>query len=562
MSRESARARILYQTLRRNGFKRDRNVRDSYRYVGQLTAAKRTVSVAITFRNLEFTRLPELELLDPESEAPQVVAHLGASGNLCFGRNEDLVLDRYDVGGTTVMCLEMARRGLERALTHRRLEQEIAQEFPQHWLGNRFYYDLAAGKNGRASLYRVGHRGGYERLLLCDSESVPRRLIQSEAEWEGTISRPFPAFVFHSSNDLTFVRGFRQPTSLAQFMAWLESVLPNTSDRAFRELTGRFPSHLLCGLFVAAPNGCIGITLDTTHGLKKAAQRRQALDRIVRDRAERLHVNRYSGLRIDMPFILGRNMIRPRTLAGRRIAIIGCGTIGSHLAKFMVQSGAGHDGGTLLLVDDQLLEPGNVGRHYLGTSYIGIMKSDGLRQQLVREFPDLNVASFTVDAVRYFETMTAYDLVVDATGEEALSCSINEYFVQQRTRGDGPDVLHVWLFGNGVAAQSLLVDVEEYACYKCLKPQLDGSWRFSPLKSTARATRVPAACGESQFIAYGVAAPAIAAALALQIAIDWSNGNPSPRLRTVRVERKDTVNIAHKNPDRSRRCQACGSQDA
>ena len=558
MSKDPARAKILYQTLRGQGFLRDRNDINSYRYVGQLVAAKRTISVAITFQNLEFTRLPELALQDPENEAPHVVAHLGATGGLCFGRNEDLVLDRYDVRGTVLMCLEMARRGLERALTHKHLEQEIAQEFPQHWLGERIYYDIAAAKHERANLYRVRQEGGSERLLLSDRETVPQRLILSDANRESTISRPLPAFVFNSKSDLTFCKDFRQPTLLAEFMAWLDSTIPKASDKAYKELTGQFPEHLYCGLFVAAPNGCVGIMLDEKKPHRKAAQRRQALDRIVRDRAEKLRVNRYSGTRIDMSFILSRNMNRQETLAGRRFALIGCGTIGSHLAKFMVQSGAGHEGGTLLLVDNQVLEPGNVGRHYLGTPYIGINKCDGLKQQLTREYPDVNIMTFATDAVQIFGTLAVYDLAVDATGEEALSGSINEHFMQQRRRVGAPDVLHVWLFGNGAAAQALLVDGDGYACFKCLKPELDGNWRFSPVKANAKASLVPATCGEAQFVAYGVAAPAMAAALALRLIMDWNKGDSSPRLRTVRVERKDTIEVAEKNPGRSMRCPACG----
>src|SRR5690606_39184010 len=130
------------------------------------------VPVSISFPDLEFNRLPELTLLNPEQEAPHVVAHLSASATLCFARNEDLVLDRYDVGGTALMCLALARLGLERALAHRRVEQEIAQEFPQHWLGFPFYYDIAATDHDRAKLYLVARDRKPGRFVLTDREDV------------------------------------------------------------------------------------------------------------------------------------------------------------------------------------------------------------------------------------------------------------------------------------------------------------------------------------------------------------------------------------------------------
>ena len=132
----------------------------------------REVGVAIEFRDLEFTRLPKLTLLNPDDEAPQVVAHLEASGALCFARNEDLVLDRYNVGGTTLMCLELARRGLERALTHKRLQDEIAQEFPQHWFGKTFYYDVVGMEHVRAKLYTVPRDDSPSLLFLAEARKA------------------------------------------------------------------------------------------------------------------------------------------------------------------------------------------------------------------------------------------------------------------------------------------------------------------------------------------------------------------------------------------------------
>jgi len=558
MSDKDQRAKDLLRTLAHKGFKRDRSETKAYRYTGRLKAAGREVSVSIAFPDLEFTRLPELTILNPEQEAPHVVAHLTASGALCFARNEDLVLDRYDVGGTALMCLELARRGIERALTHKHLEQEIAQEFRQHWLGIPFYYDIAATDHERAKLYLVPQNRKPDHFLLTDCEDVLKRLVAEEAGRRKIIASSRPAFVFRSNTDLTFRRDYRQPQTLAAFTAWLESILPNIGGRAVNELTRRFPDHLV-SLFVNAPNGCVGILVDASLPILKGAQRRQGLQRIAQVNAAKIGVQRYSGTRIDLPFIFGRNMNRHTPLTGRRIALVGCGTIGSHLAKFLVQSGAGHNDGTLLLLDNQTLEPGNVGRHYLGTTSIGDSKPGALKGEILRQFPETNILPMVTNAERILNTLAGYDLVVDATGEEALSMSINHHFVARRRDHEMvPDVLHIRLFGNGAAAQALLVDGSEFACFKCLKPDHGGNWRFDPLKPGVASTQTVAACGEAQYIAYGVAAPVMAAALALQLILDWNSGTPAPRMRTIRIEKKDSRQIADKNPDRSPRCPACG----
>ena len=557
MSVEGQRARDLFRTLGHKGFKRDRSRTGTHRFTGKMSVVGREVGVAIEFRDLEFTRLPKLTLLNPDDEAPQIVAHLEASGALCFARNEDFVLDRYNVGGTALMCLELARRGLERALTHKRLQDEIAQEFPQHWFGETFYYDVAGTEHVRAKLYTVPRDGSPSLLFLAEAAEKLKRLVPGKAERGRIAGSSRPAFVFHSENELTFLPGFRRPRTLEEFLAWLETMVPGATKRAIEELSAGFPGAPV-PLFVKAENGCVGISVGARVAVLKGAQRREGFRRIARTNAERVEVERHGGARIDLPSIFERNMNKQSPLTGRRIALIGCGTIGSHLAKFLVQSGAGHEGGTLLLLDNQSFEPGNVGRHYLGMARVGEWKAEAVRQELLRQFAEAHVLAVRADAEGYLANLSGYDLVVDATGEEALSAAVNHRFVARRREGgSAPAVVHVWLYGNGAAGQALLVDGLQFACFKCLKPDHDGQWRFNPLKSGTAVEQSVAACGEAQYIAYGVAAPAMAAALGLQLVLDWNSESPGPRLRTVRVEKEDTVEIKNRNPKPSDRCPAC-----
>ena len=560
MSVEGQRARDFFRTLAHKGFRRDRSRRGTHRFTGRLSVIGREVGVSIEFRDLEFTRLPKLKLLNPDDEAPQVVAHLEASGALCFARNEDLILDRYNVGGTALLCLELARRGLERALTHKRLQGEIAQEFRQHWLGETFYYDIAGTEHARAKLYSVPRDGSPALFFLADADEKLKRLVQGEADRKRIAGSSRPAFAFHSDNELTLMPGFRQPRTLEEFLAWLETMVPGGTDRAIEELSAGFPG-VPVPLFVKAENGCVGISVGARVAVLKGAQRREGFRRIARTNAGKVEVERHGGARIDLTSIFGRNMNKQSPLTGRRIALIGCGTIGSHLAKFLVQSGAGHEGGTLLLLDNQSFEPGNVGRHYLGTARVGEWKAEAMRQELLRQFAEAHVLAVRGDAEGYLANLTGYDLVVDATGEEALSAAVNHRFVARRREGESaPAIVHVWLYGNGAAGQALLVDGLQFACFKCLKPDHNGQWRFNPLKSGTAVEQTAAACGEGQYIAYGVAAPAMAAALGLQLVLDWNSGSPGPRLRTVRVEKEDTVEIKNRNPKPSDRCPACAGR--
>jgi hypothetical protein len=244
-------------------------------------------------------------------------------------------------------------------------------------------------------------------------------------------------------------------------------------------------------------------------------------------------------------------------LVGKRLVLIGCGTIGSHLAKFLVQTGAGHRDGALMLVDKDTLTPGNIGRHLLGLDHLGQNKAQAIATVLRQEFPTSNIQGRASNALKLLRLFEGVDLVIDASGEEPLSRAINEHFLRCRSRGSGPDVLHVWLAGAGDAAQALLVDSLKYGCYQCLRAGADGPWRYWPLLDEHSPHPVMGPCGEGMFMPYGVGAPAIAAGLALQVAVDWAAKRVGPRLRTMPINSRTTRRLKDINLTKRDDCPAC-----
>jgi hypothetical protein len=129
-----------------------------------------------------------------------------------------------------------------------------------------------------------------------------------------------------------------------------------------------------------------------------------------------------------------------------------------------------------------------------------------------------------------------------------------------RKRPGGPAAIHVWLIGNGAAAQSLLVHHDDRGdcCLKCLRTGPAESRPFWPLVTEEETQPCPAACGEAAFVPYGVAAPAIAAGMALKAALDWSRNASEPSMRTIRVEFSATMAIPDATPEPMIDCPACG----
>lgn len=227
--------------------------------------------------------------------------------------------------------------------------------------------------------------------------------------------------------------------------------------------------------------------------------------------------------------------------------------IGSHLAAALVRLGAGSEGGLLRLLDNDILGPENLGRHYLGYDALAQPKASKLRSDLLRQFPLASIEAVNADVVDC-PSLFAADLVVDATGEEAVSEYLNETWL----RGDGKvPVLYVWIKGNGECVQCLWTDKEELACFRCLKevnPAVHRQDRFQVLKRPPTSKVL----GCHSFTPYAVSAPMHATALAVDIICDWlEKGDPSPRFRTRKSENADLFPVENHNPLRLAGCPAC-----
>jgi hypothetical protein len=174
----------------------------------------------------------------------------------------------------------------------------------------------------------------------------------------------------------------------------------------------------------------------------------------------------------------------------------------------------------------------------------------------MRDLPHLEIEAQPGDALQTLGSLSRFDLIIDATGEEALSIAINQHAV--RHRPSFPPILYVWLAGNGSIAQALLCDGAEHACYKCMKPELAGQPRYRGVKSEMELQLDSnAPCGDGLFIPFPVSRSVSAAALGLELALAWANERPQPRFRNLALDTAQAYKLKDSNPGSSAACPAC-----
>jgi molybdopterin/thiamine biosynthesis adenylyltransferase len=110
------------------------------------------------------------------------------------------------------------------------------------------------------------------------------------------------------------------------------------------------------------------------------------------------------------------------SLAGARVGIVGCGSLGSKVAAMLVRAGVRR----LTLVDDDLMLAGNVARHELGATAVGVHKVAALKDRLVEIAGEIDVVTRSValggqesaeSTGSAMVSLEGCDVIVDATAD-------------------------------------------------------------------------------------------------------------------------------------------------
>lgn len=110
----------------------------------------------------------------------------------------------------------------------------------------------------------------------------------------------------------------------------------------------------------------------------------------------------------------GSNASRYRN---KKVAVVGCGAIGSHVADLLFRSGISH----ITLLDPERLRPGNIIRHLADNSLVGLPKPIAVRAELASLGLDAdNIKPLLIRITtpkQALDLLKSHDLVVDATAD-------------------------------------------------------------------------------------------------------------------------------------------------
>ena len=194
----------------------------------------------------------------------------------------------------------------------------------------------------------------------------------------------------------------------------LDAWLATTSSFCSRWIILRLPGDgmAMWALYIGDP----GLAKNKSRAYSRRSARRLPLPSTPSS-TRRVNLSQADVHILDGQVAHSRNWASASPLVGKRVVMVGCGSLGGECAMQLARAGVGH----ITVVDPDVLRVENLGRHVLGISELGNPKAQGLRRAMLNAVPDLAVTAL-VQSVQHVTqglvlALTEADLVIVTTAD-------------------------------------------------------------------------------------------------------------------------------------------------
>lgn len=295
----------------------------------------------------------------------------------------------------------------------------------------------------------------------------------------------------------------------------------------FQDLLARSKDELLV-MFGADTGHGVGFGAINLIKWRRASRHRR------RPQAAGATLVRYAVDRADAWWIHGRDHNNDvTTLRTMRVVMVGCGSLGSPIARLLAQAGIAQ----IDLIDPEVMEWANTGRHALGAESMPAGKAVQLAAQLSRGFPHGCFIGHGDKWQSEAEVLQGSDLIISTVGSWRAEGALN----LRHLEGGLPPIIYAWAEPHGVAGQAVALG-HGSGCFQCQLTE-HGEPMAKVVDWPEPTLRQEPACG-AHFQPYGAPAIANAAVLAADLALDVLLDRAGPAVHRVNSARASVVAAA------------------
>ena len=535
----------LTRTLATRGFTyKGRDTSNRLTYSGYITGEGQAYPISLGVHP-EGRELPTVSLEFIPDNLKPVAPHISSNGHLCYAAAGSIVLDVFDIPGQTLACLDRATEVLGRLLRGE-MAKDLEEEFFAYWYGDYCFIDLSKTSSDSLECVVTKREGGHLTVFVMNDRTRALEKLKAIG------AQPDDSMHVVVRRIKTQVQprpllGSWPPKTVSDVLHWqgiLDAPCRRKLDEHITEVFKSRQSWMLC--VIESPKMPYAFFVDFSDHNTVQGKRRI-------EKAQTLTycspIYPVQCVRIDDEYIAQRSSPGQATLAKRRIALVGCGTIGGFLAELLVKAGAGSDGGELTLIDNDILLPKNIGRHKLGFNSVLKNKARALADEIQRSMPSANIHALPVDAMQV--NLADFDILINSTGEEALG-----HLLTAKLNGASfVPTLTIWVEGPGTAVRALLRDVPSAACTRCMNAA--NRQQLYPVVEGEVPMQFAGHGCESLYVPFPATASIQAACLAVEMLTSWASGVTSPRLRTRVLDQQLLKGTEDQDPSPLTGCPAC-----
>ena len=420
---------------------------------GTAMVEERVVQLCVALKRSFPLALPKV-LLRPWDALGFIPHVLAKTGEVCYASSEEVALDWRNPVGIVCEALERSVVVLAEGVTGAN-RWDFVHEFDAHWRQIQGAESLASfvrptDRTKRVTVLDAGDGGKF----VCDGERAVREYLN------GSGIKPHTALnaVYIPLEEGAFVKPPRpdEAWSPNRARAVIREHASPQNLKALRKIV-KGPKHEeVVVIRLPRPGGTPALFGLRFKGTKK---KHPVLPDGEAGEAVPIALNRRD-----------REYLVPRgggcaSLNDKRVALVGCGSVGGHIAFELARSGILN----LTLIDPDVLAHQNGFRHVLGRNFYGKKKPEALKEAIEGSLPYVKVDGIAKPVESALEDgdcdLRRYDLVVVAVGKPAAELYLNEKLQDPKM----PAGLFTWLDPHGIGGHAILVQGNgPGGCLECL----------------------------------------------------------------------------------------------
>lgn len=388
--------------------------------------------------------------------------HVEKDGVLCLGTEND-VFNPEDPVGHVESALEVAR-GLFSKASKGEIYEDFRNEIVSYWsyapnATNSQVISLITLEPRSRTILLCRHNG---RFVVSDSEFQLRQWMSNlTGEDAKDFNLATAAFIWLQSAPL--------PHEYPKTCKDLFTLARQSGSENVKILNDVFQQDIEYFLFIfgmeagglclvearlTIPDSVVEDHMNMTiDGFRKGKYPRK----LMRKRLQKMSNVTLGGVRrADSGWIHGRDKdSRAKRLGQKKVAIIGCGSVGGAISVQLAQAGVGE----FVLIDPECLDWPNVGRHVLGANVVGHPKVEALAAKLRSDLPHVKADPHKISVQSFLsehsELLDKVDLVLSISANWAADHRVDAW--QQNAVHPRP-IVYGWIEAHACAGHAVLID--------------------------------------------------------------------------------------------------------